>query len=630
MSFFTASSRVIFLVAADYVEKGVGGDGQTYLRSCVGGCGDRIIPRSIQDRGVKASKKQRKSSTLLVSTTLITMPIIPRYSITQTSTHVHVEVSIPHVRVSPTTLDLVIVDGTELHLYAPPTYLLKLALPDRVVDENAVEESLACSVPVSVVNVQENDDEKCTGSSASRHFWTSEDLPKMRYNPEKNHGTLVLILRKEEEGFWKDLDLLGRLQQPTKARQRSVDQTFHEKRLANPIVTMIGEQEDADEDGNDIGENENNTSEVLTDLLSINQTMPKYGLFQNFSNVFRDYAREGLAHEMLECPNPDEVYSTSAHDGECESNVHFDEQNRRKMRLEMENNKFDSDRYLNDLNIEEEGDMIFDSAMMMVPHWMEPDEVASHNSIESVENITERIAALSTSANSITGFFTAEESHLLASIPPQHHNIPIYLTDEQKRSAFLTLTDILFAYAYDHRTTDGDPTVESSWTVMILSSSLSWLEHYNPPYDTVVDALRWNIRRSLIYPYLRIYSLSRHVVNDVCRIIMGGRRRILRCLLQLHRTMERSECHYLFNKLYIDPLIGWIQRCEESEVLDFGKEILLSTSDDNDFDLFGKDSLGLDLLEREKIFLACQCDENDTSSGEDDFDDSDDDNTQIS
>lgn len=40
----------------------------------------------------------------------------------------------------------------------------------------------------------------------------------------------------------------------------------------------------------------------------------------------------------------------------------------------------------------------------------------------------------------------------------------------------LGLADILFAYAYDHRTTGGDPSVESAWTVATLSPLLSWLE----------------------------------------------------------------------------------------------------------------------------------------------------------
>lgn len=481
-----------------------------------------------------------------------------------------------------------------------------------------MEESLTCAATGSeVVRVVEaaenssgNEDFTSAKSTTTTDLWTKEDLPKLQYNPEKNHGTLVVILRKEQEGFWQDLDLLGRLQQPTAQRQRE-KQASRPKETFNSLIEVI----DAVDEDNNNNENDTSSSEVMEDLLSINQKSPTYGLFQHFSNVFRDYAREGLAPDMLECPNPDEVYAC-ANDGDDEHNV-SEKLNRREMRLEMENEKFDSDRYLNDLYVEEEGDMVFDAAMMMVPHWMEKTG-ASKKSDESVENITNGLTKLSTSDNQIT-FFSSEESHLLATLPTKNNNLA-QLSAEQKRSAFLSLTDILFTYAYDHRTTDGDPTVESSWSVMILSPSLAWLESYNPPYDTVADVVQWSIRRSLIYPYLRSYTLARKVVEDVCLIVKGGRRTIIRCLLQLHRIVEKSESHYLFNKLYIDPLIGWIQQCEENEVQEFGREMdgLLI-----DPDLLGKQCLDLDLVELEKSFFDCENEEESSSSEEDDDDSAD-------
>jgi len=550
------------------------------------------------------------------------------------------------VRVSTSTLDLVIVDAKEVHLYAPPTYLLKLTLPDRVVDEDAVEESLACCATTTDAtnNTTESsggisvieEDEKISGenirvvaavdgicstgetsttaTTTTTHIWTKEDLPKLQYNPEKNHGTLVVTLRKEEEGFWQDLDLLGRLQEPAVQRKQE-NRTSEAKKKSNALIKVIdADCEDADEDSNTKNnENDTSSSEVMDDLLSINKKSPTYGLFQHFSNVFRDYAREGLAQEMLECPNPDEI-----NDGEYDDQNESEEHNKREMRIEMENEKFDPDRYLNDLCVEEEGDMIFDSALMMVPHWMETGATPGKKSEQSVENITNQLTKLSTSDNR-TPFFTSEESHLLATLPP-HHNVQ-QLSAEQKRAAFLSLTDILFTYAYDHRTTDGDPTVESSWTVMILSTSMAWLENYNPPYDTVADVVRWSIRRSLVYPYLRSYTLARKIVEDVCLIFKGGRRTIIRCLLQLHRIMEKSESHYLFNKLYTDPLIGWVQRCEENEVQQFGREVedLM-----NDPDLLGKQYLDLDLVEREKSFFDYEEEESTSSQDEDDDDDDDD------
>jgi len=455
-------------------------------------------------------------------------------------------------------------------------------------------------------------------STAATHLWTKEDLPKLQYNPEKNHGTLVVVLRKEQEEFWQDLDLLGRLQQQQSTpKQRQLEnQASGTMNSTKPLVEVIDSDCDVDDENKNNMDNTSSSSasgEVMKDLLSINETRPTYGLFQRFSNVFRDYAREGLVHEMLECPNPDELFAC----GEEGDDQHSEQLNRREMRLEMENEKFDSDRYLNDLCVEEEGDMIFDAAMMMVPHWISATVVASQNSEESVENITNRLDKLSTSETQ-SAFFTSEESHLLATLPSKNSN-PVQLSVVEKRAALLTLTDILFAYAYDHRTTDGDPTVESSWTVMILSPSLAWLENYNPPYDTLVDVVRWSIRRSIIYPYLRSCTLAKNVVEDVSVIFKGGRRTIIRCLLQLHRIMEKSESHYLFNKLYVDPLIGWIQRCEENEVQEFGREMkeLL-----NHPDLFDKQCFNLDLLELEESFFGCNGEE-DFSSSEDDDDDDD-------
>ena len=153
---------------------------------------------------------------------------------------------------------------------------------------------------------------------------------------------------------------------------------------------------------------------------------------------------------------------------------------------------------------------------------------------------------------------------------------------------------------------------------MILSPSLSWLESYNPPYDTVVDVIRWCIRRALIHPYLRSHTLATTVMQDVCQIMGGGRRTVLRCLLQLHGIMERSESHYLFNKLFIDPLICWAQRCNESDVKSFAKEVEASLVH------AGKEHLGLGLAELELSFFDYCDDDEVSSSSEEDGDETDD------
>ncbi|KAL7480850.1 hypothetical protein ACHAW6_006511 [Cyclotella cf. meneghiniana] len=526
------------------------------------------------------------------------MPLTPRYNLTQTPTHVHIEVSIPHVRVSPSTLELV-VDGNEFHLYAPPTYLLKLVLPERVVDESLVDEqSLGEEKRINVesnekshktlVHVMDDPEEShaIERSTAHTRTWTEEDLPKMQYDPCKNHGTIIIILTKEVDGIWDDLDLLGRLQRPA---QKDV------ARSKQPLITVC--EDDGEHAVHSVSDHNATSSAIgiMNDLTTLSHQSLRYGLFRNFSNVFRDYAREGLAHEMLECPNPDEPFSCTDEDTDASVKAL-----RREMRLEMENDKFDGDRYLADVNIAEEGDMIYDLAMKIIPHWM--DAMAQYS--------TQHEGCEGNGDSSSKPFFTAEESHVLATLPQKSNLLP-NLTTEQKRSVLLCLSDILFAYAYDHRTTDGDPTVESSWTVMILSPTLSWLEHYNPPYDDIVDVMRWCIRRALIYPYLRSYSLALRLVHDVGQIFSRGRRAVIRCLLQLHRIMEKSESHYLFNKLYIDPSIWWVQNCSDGDFNLFGEEILNllrenhgSAIGDNHTmhysGLLAKTSLGLGLVELEQ------------------------------
>lgn len=53
----------------------------------------------------------------------------------------------------------------------------------------------------------------------------------------------------------------------------------------------------------------------------------------------------------------------------------------------------------------------------------------------------------------------------------------IHLLDETEiRVALLGLVDIMFAYAYNNRVTEGENTVESTWTIRKLSSTLSWFD----------------------------------------------------------------------------------------------------------------------------------------------------------
>lgn len=68
--------------------------------------------------------------------------------------------------------------------------------------------------------------------------------------------------------------------------------------------------------------------------------------------------------------------------------------------------------------------------------------------------------------------FTEVEVDLLKELPNKEY----LLEAEDTRRLYLNLVDILYASCYNHRTTKGENTVESSWTINKLSSTLCWFQ----------------------------------------------------------------------------------------------------------------------------------------------------------
>lgn len=68
--------------------------------------------------------------------------------------------------------------------------------------------------------------------------------------------------------------------------------------------------------------------------------------------------------------------------------------------------------------------------------------------------------------------FNTTEVDVLKELPNKEY----LLNSEEVQSLCLNLVDILFANCYNHRTTLGENTTESSWTINKLSSTLSWFQ----------------------------------------------------------------------------------------------------------------------------------------------------------
>jgi hypothetical protein len=57
------------------------------------------------------------------------------------------------------------------------------------------------------------------------------------------------------------------------------------------------------------------------------------------------------------------------------------------------------------------------------------------------------------------------------------------VSESQIMPLLSNLVTIIYGYAYDHRTTEGEPTSESPWLISILSATLSWFESFSTPQD---------------------------------------------------------------------------------------------------------------------------------------------------
>ncbi|XP_068450423.1 protein SHQ1 homolog [Clinocottus analis] len=138
-----------------------------------------------------------------------------------------------------------------------------------------------------------------------------------------------------------------------------------------------------------------------------------------------------------------------------------------------------------------------------------------------------------------------------------------YLLDKPSRQqAWLSLVDVLLAYCYEARSTEGEHNVESPWTIRKLSGTLCWLE----TYSSLQDVLASFGRRVLCYPLYRHFAMASAAVRDTTKILQLGKACVLRCLLDIHRVFRENDPAYILNDLYITDYCIWIQRVKSKKM----------------------------------------------------------------
>ena len=174
---------------------------------------------------------------------------------------------------------------------------------------------------------------------------------------------------------------------------------------------------------------------------------------------------------------------------------------------------------------------------------------------------------------------------------------------------YLNIIDILFAYIYDLLMTEYEHSSESAWHINKLSNTLSNFIDFNKNFYThssiidtnilelsIKNVLINNYRRILIYPLYRNIKICEKIKNNLYEILQTGKFGIIKCFLDIRNILEKNEPRFLLNRIYIDPLLKWIEFLSEEKIFLIIKDIINNIN-------IKKDDLKLNLEKYENEYL---------------------------
>ncbi|XP_045931713.1 protein SHQ1 homolog [Micropterus dolomieu] len=324
-------------------------------------------------------------------------------------------------------------------------------------------------------------------------------------------GLFTLRVPKETAGeHFEELQMLTSLLAPKGSR--SAKPLIED--LSAGCSENVGEDEDEDEEEFDWQVEQEVFKESTEEELRAQQ---KYGFGNQRSGVFARLQEE--LSDVTDVKNPE---GTSAAE-------------RRQARLDAEASAFSPDHYLADLFENDE----IKGLLKFRPWWAK----LSPSTEQGGE------AAVS---------FTDDEKEQLRKFTNRS-----YLLDKTSRyQVWLSLVDILLAYSYEVRSTEGEHNVESPWTIRKLSGTLCWLETYSSLQDVLVSFGR----RVLCYPLYRHFAMASAAIRDTTKILQSGKACVLKCLLDIHKVFRENDPAYILNDLYITDYCIWIQRVKSKKM----------------------------------------------------------------
>jgi protein SHQ1 len=437
------------------------------------------------------------------------MPVIPKFQADQTPSHVTVRVRTPYVR--PSGAEYLIENNT-LHFFCKP-FLLKLHFPKDVCDE----------------------DEKLSAT----------------YDMSDANGTWTICVEKAESGaHFPDLDLTPVLLGMRKDDKDPISVAADSMARLCVAAPVAGGAKIQVLDSVDFPQSELDAAVSQAAISDVPDESLLTGVSFGFNNRYRppffhSHSREGIVD--IDLPDPDTTPNDS----------------RSALRMTQEDHDFDPERYMADWCEGEEDELFLQATSTPMP-WITAAIASLHTvgqpSWEWSDEESEEMRNLRMTELIVDGVIVGEGE--------PDTDIGAWRVGRQALQAWSGLVTILAAYAYDLRLGGGESTVESSWTVMKLSPTLSWLDtttatHDTDAQDVLLTSGAMYMRRVLTYPYLRRWDVGALCLQDVVTIALCGKRHVLRALLAVRRYFAHDEQRYLLNSLYVDDYCAWVLRLRD-------------------------------------------------------------------
>ncbi|KAI8393944.1 SHQ1 protein-domain-containing protein [Radiomyces spectabilis] len=473
--------------------------------------------------------------------------ITPSFKVDQDDNSVTIVIKTPYVRAQDVDLH---VQGTEFRFFLRP-YFLRLYLPGNLV---------------------EDDDSKAV------------------YDPSA--GEFTVKISKETKGeHFQDLDLL------TKLLARKGESVSAEAKGKKPLIEVVGGDAMDTEPISELKDAENFNWELPQELPQDELLVQSscYGFNNQYNGYFTHV--EETPNEINDIPAPEKSTTES----------------RRQIRVEQEDLKFDEDYYAMDYVNDEEIQhlikykTIWSKELRRIQKNAKSEDASAPKNalIQEVQSVqTNGTTDLDLASLSITDTagslvkLDAKDEKLMRNLPNKE-----YLLSHPK-TTYLGLVDILFAYSYNHRTSEGENTVESVWCIGKVSSSMACLEQFSTLKETVIACYR----RALSYPLYRNFELCNKVLQDVYVLFRLGKRAILKALLEIKDLFDHHDVYYIYSKIWLDDYCVWIQHASDHVIRTLAHELHHFT--------LGKNDLGWDLVELEELAREMKTLEESEQNGE--------------